>query len=590
MIRWFVLLLCAVVSASVLAAEPTVVSVRRTDGTPVADALVMLFDRTGRTPVSMTMRYTTWRTNAAGMARIQPKHIEGGASVVSVSTIDGWALAELVPESGTLDLELTPCEARVELVARWRGTTHRRPSKRAIVVPLRSFVQPSRQFAIELRQEPVSTCLPPADYVAQREGKVFIGPSFATAVASPARAPVDVWPKWPPRPMPKLAATDADGLDASSALIRHIARHRVVALGENSHGSRNLVALLAEALEAGRLPETRVLAVEFDAWAARRIDAIVQAGGAKLELREQLLRSPSWPFTTEEFLELLNLMSRHNATRSPERRMRLVGLDVTWPYFAFHSLMRRLKEKDGALHDLFAPRLSPLGLPGQDLEGVLNQSVADELLHVLGELETEMNRRELLAGANLGDDTLYLRQYLESRAAPDPVAARDRFMATNALRAIDQAGEGRVLILAHNGHVRADSGDDPPSMGVHLRQRLGARYSTIGTLLASGVIRAFHPERGLSEQAIIDMGGIAGKTLEGVLRPANGRDRFFAFDELRQDKLAAAMLRHGMLMQNIGAFYAPESGALQFLRIELGKSYDGALWFSRSEATQGLAR
>lgn len=560
-------------------------------GAPVASALVSLFDPAQRAAGSSMLPFEATRTGRDGAFAIRTRN-PGETLVLSVSTPAGYAEAPVTDLKTKTVLRLTHCDhpVRIEMIQRGTRAT-RLPSYQ---FPVRLFTSPPKQFVIEIKAEKPRVCLPPGEYTAQAEHSNYrIGPSNVLAFPEAPTSKLEVWSGGgsvaAPRQL-KRYLQPVDHPQFGRRIAAQWTRYRVVALGENSHGSANGLKLLRRLFAEGAVPpDFRILAVETDAHGARTVDAALARGDEKaLELA--VAKLPDWVFATEEFTALLRELARENQRRSAPERIQVVGLDVVLHYFAYADLMAALKKQQAALYEKYRKPLDLFSLSGMRLEEQLDGLKARELAAVLVDLGKELEVAALAtpALAPALEDLRYLREYLSWRYADDPLGARDAGMAAGLLRALDARPASKALVLAHNGHIAVGANGGSPSLGEVLKKTLGSTYLAIGTLYGGGEVRAVHHSEGLRVQKIGDMANSPVPTLERALHALAASDSYWPLDTLPRTSPIAAWLNRGHLHQNIGAMYNPEEGALH--RMAVLESFDALLYFPVAQATTALPR
>ncbi|MBI3148027.1 MAG: erythromycin esterase family protein [Betaproteobacteria bacterium] len=557
----------------------------------MAHALVSLFDPAQRSAGSSMLPFETTRTGRDGAFAIGTRN-PGETLVLSVSTPAGYAEAPVTDRKTKTLLRLTHCDhpVRIEMIQRGTRAT-RLPSYQ---FPVRLFTSPPKQFVIETKAEKPRVCLPPGEYTAQAEHSNYrIGPSNVLAFPEAPTSKLEVWSgggSVAAPPQLKRYLQPVDHPQFGRRIAAQWARYRVVALGENSHGSANGLKLLRRFFAEGAVPlDFRILAVETDAYAARAVDAALARGDEKaLELA--LSKLPDWVFATEEFTALLRELAQENRRRGAAERIQVVGLDVVLHYFAYADLMAALKKQQAALYEKYRKPLDLFSLSGMQLEEQLDAPKARELGAVLMDLGKELEVAALAtpALAPALEDLRYLREYLRWSYADDPLGARDAVMAAGLLRALDVRPAAKAIVLAHNGHITFGANDGSPSLGEVVKKALGSSYMAIGTLYGGGVVRAVHHSEGLRVQRIGDMANSPVPTLERALHALAASDSYWPLDALPRNSPIAAWLNRGQLHQNIGAMYNPEEGALH--RMAVLESFDTLLYFPTAQPTTALRR
>ena len=564
---------------------------------PVAHVVVALSGMSAGDPLSMALPYRAVRTGADGRFRISVPRAKAPA-VLSVTTDRGYASRTLedVAKAGDVELRLASC-ASPTTIALVPGNA--RPGEKlasAVEVPLRSFTTPPGQYVLALANGVTKTCLPEGEYVAQVDSRSYrIGPSMVLA-ESGQQERIEFW-ETKPGAACELAAARPDLVAISdraswAALNAAWRPYRVVAIGENSHGASNGLGLVEQIIRSGALDRSvTLLAVETDAYRARRINAAL-LGNRQDEIERELRQIPDWIFPTREFQALLLALLDRNAQGGPSQRTELIGLDVVLPYFAHENLMEKLEKSLPELHARYASSLKEFSLPGAQLEEILDSALSDRLASALGRLMVDLKAKVNTVGdlAELEEDIEYLATYLRWKKAPDPGVARDEGMAERLLKALAREPQQRALLLAHNGHVTRHSPPQRPTLGGLLQKSLGDRYHPVATLYGGGRVRAFDEAGKLDAQAILEMSAFSSRTAEAMLARVSPGDFYLAIGSVRDDRKTSHCFDGALLWQNLGAFYAPRTGATQVYPATLAGSFGALLYFPQARPTIPLAK
>lgn len=296
----------------------------------------------------------------------------------------------------------------------------------------------------------------------------------------------------------------------------------MIALGELIHDARELHLLrnrLVRCLTA-HFGVTSVALESGFADMAPLHEALLQSAPSVAELTRQRI-SYGWG-GLPEVQALTESVRGYNARQPLQRRLRLYGMDLTGAdgsgsfsraRRSIDELLRYLARLDpagaqklGKAFAPFLPRFSQAAFPGMSPEA------RDSVRALLDSAETLVRRAPRRSGGEssfartwaLGSvvaarhTVAYLgfQATLGDRPRSSPefwrlVQMRDSLMTENVLWVLCQQPKGgRLLILAHNGHVFAESssvtlGSPPPRvptmLGQRLRAELGDEYVVIGT-------------------------------------------------------------------------------------------------------------
>ncbi len=279
---------------------------------------------------------------------------------------------------------------------------------------------------------------------------------------------------------------------------------RVVALGENTHGTREYFQFRHRLFEylATELGFT-VFAVEAN-WPGSLVlnDYVLGGEGDASKLIEEGLTF--WTVDTEEMLELVQWMRRYNMDPSHPRKLQLHGYAHGNPAHAVKGVLNYLHEVEpervAEVQALVAP-LARQKLYWKEY-AQLPPEEKERLRQGLEELLRGFDARKAAYVARTGETRWKVARHLvralgqveEDLRIKSITRPRDGHMAENVLWMLEQAGpEGRMVVVGHNGHITF--GDFPAQpMGWHLRQRLGRQYLTMGFFFHQGSFQAIRQQ------------------------------------------------------------------------------------------------
>lgn len=314
------------------------------------------------------------------------------------------------------------------------------------------------------------------------------------------------------RPLPELDAP----VPAAAPVWTMVRGARVIGVGEGTHGTREFRRLLhALVVHAAHEQQPLALAVELpfdmvlalDAWAGHGWSPAADLRG--LDLSDPKLLATDWLGAVQESRDLFTWIRDFNRDAPPERRIRIVGVDVCMSPRCGAAIADYIADVDPdtepRARDLVAP------LRSFELERTRSPELAARARANLAELRAILLEQRDRIVERRGAHTYAVAQRLvwlaERRvdialvAGDNPVSQeRERAMADTVAWIRGQLGDaGWVLVHAHNGHVgrardRMPNGRLSPStqMGQHLATRLGSDYAAVYSTFDAGEFLAFH--------------------------------------------------------------------------------------------------
>ncbi|NHX36603.1 MULTISPECIES: erythromycin esterase family protein [Halolamina] len=291
---------------------------------------------------------------------------------------------------------------------------------------------------------------------------------------------------------------------------------RIVGLGEATHGTREcfttkhgLVKRLVTELGF------RTIAFEADAAAATVLDAYVRDGrdpvvGTAADADSALAELDMWQWQTESVRGLLDWLREFNAERQLPDQVRIRGVDLSTPAAPVQPLRAYFERVDpDAAQGEALQTVADATLPddADERERTL-EAVAAATATLAARLDANRDPYEAASSATAWQTASHLCRVVgqacewarirhrEPGPHPDGMAARDRFMAENALWALERDSGAGVALWAHDGHVQRGTFDDGTpwedvtTMGDRLARELGDDYRPVGFDFASGSFRA----------------------------------------------------------------------------------------------------
>lgn len=258
---------------------------------------------------------------------------------------------------------------------------------------------------------------------------------------------------------------------------------RMVALGENSHGSHEifrmkdrLIRFLAARKDFG------IFSIEANMPESYRLNEYVREG--KGDPQKWIGGMYFWTWNTQEMLGLVEWMRRFNR---PQPRIAYTGFDMQC-YYGPVAVMEEALGTNAQIAALIGKMkygldtmmtLSPLGFP------IMNRATADAMAPDFDRLD-----RAVTASAFDESEKAWLRQnivLLRQYATPaNSFLWRDRCMANNLLWIRRQNPDSKIIAWAHNGHVKKSDA----VMGSYLADSLGNDYLAVGFTFYDGGYRA----------------------------------------------------------------------------------------------------
>lgn len=353
------------------------------------------------------------------------------------------------------------------------------------------FVTRVHQGAFSLRLGPGTYWLAIRDAVLGLPKSITVDadvPSLVVKVeATPTPAPGEVVAWIRAHAMPLKTVEAGHGFEDLRPLSALVSGARVVALGEATHGSREIFQLKHRLLEYLVSEQGfTAFAIEANLPECQALNDYVLHGTG--EARKALDGIYFWTWNTEEVLALVEWMRAWNADPGHTRKVRFYGFDCQVARVAYQQVKARLEQEDPALAAWMAETLGDLSHPEM---GRVDPVRARRLREAAAELGRRLD-------AKRGFDPFLRRcarvigQKLDIDLDPQGVLVRDVGMAENVRWILEQEGpKGRVVLWAHDGHVQTGEVGGHLWMGGYLRKALGKELVVLGSAIRRGSFQAF---------------------------------------------------------------------------------------------------
>ena len=393
-------------------------------------------------------------------------------------------------------------------------------------------------------------------------------------------------------------------------LTRSLDDARIVGLGEATHGTRECFAHKARLIrylvgEAG----FRTVVFEADAAAVTALDAFVRDGTvveAPDDAVSALAELDMWQWRTESVRELLDWLRAFNDGRDDQVRVR--GVDLSTPSAPAEPLRSFLDAVAPKMVESDAFRTIETATVPDDADerDRTLDAVTDAATDLRDWLERTRESHEAAVSADAWHAARHRCRVVEQAAEwarvrheqpgphPDGMAARDRFMAENALWALDRDPGSGVALWAHDGHVQRGTFDDgtiwtdATTMGERLARELGDGYRPLGFDFARGSFRAVDSESG--DIRTFSVGSPRDCSATAALAAVADGPFLLDLDPGAADERLAPLLGEERHKRYVGSVFDPDGGDTEsYARTDLPASFDWLLFLPESTPTASIA-
>ncbi len=567
------------------------------DGKPVAGATVALVEE-GQGALA-----TVTRTDAAGRFSIDTDRPgRYGVTATHEAHAAAFRCGLVLEASRSASVQLALGGPGLRVSGRVLARGNRRLEGQRLVVP-RLSEQPCDEFHVAVGIDGrFAVRLPAGRYSFQLLAASHAGPAVdreitrdevidlpvdPAAEVAPPPAEVTRWLR--EHAIPLHTAAPKAPLDDLAPLLRVVGDARVVALGEATHGSRELFQLKHRVLEllVERAGFT-AFAIEATMPEGFDVDAYVQTG--KGDPGRALSGLYFWTWNTEEVLDLVRWMRAYNADPRHARKLHFYGFDMQSPQRAARVvrayLARVAPEEATAAKATLGALLDPLALPRAPDELSRATAAVARLARWL-----DANRGDCVgttgadAFALARQHARVLEQYL-AMATSQGNGARDRAMADNVRWILEREGPaGKVVVWAHNAHVATHGDFGVEWMGLHLRRALGSALVVLGFAFDRGRFQAVGAtsDRALSEWTV---GPAPAHWLDGALARTGLPLLALDLRAVPQAGVVADWFAARRPARSIGAVFDPAHADAYVTSEVPARAYDGLLFVAETTAAR----
>jgi erythromycin esterase len=365
---------------------------------------------------------------------------------------------------------------------------------------------------------------------------------------------------------PITAVRAGSGFADLAPLAPVVASARVVGLGECTHGTHEVFQLKHRLLEYLVTQHGfTTLALEVDYGWGEILNEYIQTGVGDSLAVHQAAGFHIWD--TTEFWDLVEWMRAYNQQHAV--KIRYVGIDMQDPtpnllrleHFATQRADTVLQRQVRNLRTYYSTSNQASDATKQRLV-----RLADELVQRL---------QAMAAPAAMQQHAQVLRQ----RAAKMDFWGRDQAMAANVAWVLRQEPAAKVVVWAHNEHIRRD--DDQLRMGQCLSKQLGPAYVAVGFATGHGTASVFNPDG--SARALV-LAPPLPNSFETWLDQATLPNYFF---HLRSAATADKWLTTRRKFRTIGETERPGGANGQFWWYPpLPKAFDALFYLHETSASQ----
>jgi erythromycin esterase len=300
--------------------------------------------------------------------------------------------------------------------------------------------------------------------------------------------------------LPFQTSKPESGFDDLNYLKNLVGSARVVSLGEATHGTKEFFEMKHRILEyLVTQMGFNVFAMEADWAPSNLIDNYVQTGQGD---PAALLRGLHyWMWNTQEVLNLIQWMQRHNQSPGNTPVVSFSGFDLANAHMAIDNVVNYLQLVDASAAK-WADSLYAVYRPYQDTSAYYSQatssvkltcqanvrSVYDFLAARQSQYQARTSPKDFSRALHAA---LIVVQTEDAYSLRSTSRSRDEYMADNAQWILSNAGpNAKIVLWAHNMHVSTQGDANNGNMGGVLRSVYGSGMVVFGFDFYSGSFNA----------------------------------------------------------------------------------------------------
>ncbi|ARS90849.1 erythromycin esterase family protein [Natrarchaeobaculum aegyptiacum] len=378
-------------------------------------------------------------------------------------------------------------------------------------------------------------------------------------------------------------------------------RKRIIGLGEATHGTKEFFQLKHRLIRFA-VTELDFLLIGLESNFAETVainEYVISGSG---EPYTALAGLSYWPWKTEEMLALVEWVRMYNEGRPDSQKVQFYGFDMQSVRGSARRIETILKRVDADCRAELESEITTLTttLDPTDSDNTFGWLTAATT--VVTELRDRFRRREDAYRAQLTprewqlathhlrviEQSLEFHESVSASNDADPNGVRDRCMAENVSRIMGLANEDRIILWAHNGHLKrgefatSHRANAPKTMGHHLEQEYGDRYHPVGFEFGTGAFQAY-PDPDTSQELSLrsfSVESVPDETVPAVLAGVDGSCWYLDITSAVGDQVVDDWIDTEQIMHNIGSVHLGEFDA--YVPVTLAEAFDGLIYVTET--------
>ena len=372
-----------------------------------------------------------------------------------------------------------------------------------------------------------------------------------------------------------------NGFDDLKPLKDLIGEARIVSLGECTHGSSEVFSIKHRMLEyLVKEKGFTIFSIEANMPEAYALNEYVIDG--KGDSKKLLAGMYFWTWYTQEVLDMIEWMKKYNETAVS--KISFTGFDMQIPDVAIKIVREYLSHNNPSLlptlneYDSLIRKKQTKKNEGNEKFKRL-ETHAQMIMDSLNAYKPKMYDKDFNW---VLQNTRILWQYAANHFS-NP--SRDESMAANVKWILDENPTAKIVLWAHNGHIRKDNdGFEYKSMGEYLDKLYGKQMIAIGFATAEGTYTAVQRD-GRKFIALDSTNNILPKenSYESVFNTADAADFLLDLRNISKDQEGSRWIFEKKFFRTIGAV---AMNKFQFAKINLTSHFDMIIFIRKTSASK----
>ncbi len=359
---------------------------------------------------------------------------------------------------------------------------------------------------------------------------------------------------------------------------------RIIALGENTHGSSEVFKMKHRLVEylCSELGFT-IFAIEANMPEAYELNNYILHGEG--DSKELLKGMYFWTWKTQEVLDMIEWMRKFNKTGKGV--VQFTGFDMQFHNVALENIRKYASDNDqilnvklDSLSTLFE-RIGPMkNNNNKQLVELSIKKCKDILSYFVNnkDMITNYTNKEEYDWLKKNADILLQCSIQKEKVFIDYIY-RDSCMAENVKWILNKNPQSKIILWAHNGHIEETGG----RMGGFLKKEFGDDYYNIGFLSNSGTYTACNQQKELSNKNQMNVTNPG--SFEYSFHKTGLPCFYFDFKLVNKNIEESKWLTKTMDYRNIGAMAMTN----EFEYVKLSKLYDAIIYIDSTTASECFA-